>query len=135
MNKYINTLVQRSQDAGGGFLRRFLDAQRPGASRMFGHCVRDTRETVSFCLNAEEPNASVLDIGPNNNGLAPRSVRVFEDSEIVSLFPPQQDHRERASSNTIWGGSRFWTLWSHRSWGEVPRPAVKHFFDPLPPLL
>ena len=71
---------------------------------MFGHCVRDTRETVSFCLNAEEPNASVLDIGPNNNGLAPRSVRVFEDSEIVSLFPPQQDHRERASSNTIWGG-------------------------------
>ena len=104
MNKYINTLVQRSQDAGGGFLRRFLDAQRPGASRFFGQCVRDTRETVSFCLNAEEPNASVLDIGPNNNGLAPRSVRVFEDSEIVSLFPPQQDHRERASSNTIWGG-------------------------------
>ena len=38
---------------GGGFLRRFLDAQRPGASRMFGHCVRDTRETVSFCLNAD----------------------------------------------------------------------------------
>ena len=89
---------------GGGFLRRFLDAQRPGASRFFGQCVRDTRETVSFCLNAEEPNASVLDIGPNNNGLAPRSVRVFEDSEIVSLFPPQQDHRERASSNTILGG-------------------------------
>ena len=46
MNKYINTLVQRSQDVGGGFLRRFLDAQRPGASRMFGHCVRDKKKIL-----------------------------------------------------------------------------------------
>ena len=87
----MNTVVLRSDDVGK-FLKLFLDAQRPNASLILGQCVR-SKDTVSFLLNAEDPNALVLAMGPLNQGLKPRYVRVSEneEDEQIEMYPPQGD--------------------------------------------
>ena len=87
----MNTVVLRSDDVGK-FLKLFLDAQRPNASLILGQCVR-SKDTVSFLLNAEDPNALVLAMGPLNQGLKPRYVRVSEneEDEQIQMHPPQGD--------------------------------------------
>ena len=87
----MNTVVLRSDDVGK-FLKLFLDAQRPNASLILGQCVR-SKDTVSFLLNAEDPNALVQAMGPLNQGLKPRYVRVSEneEDEQIQMHPPQGD--------------------------------------------